>query len=754
MNSSWIYTVIANAGHRFFLLVVCSFFLLHINLNAQGQPPLRYVGSSTIGNFIEDARVDYGKSGFDINTEPESAGGEQAILEGRADLAGVANVPSSETLGKGVVSTLVGWDAIAVIVHDSNPVKNLTQSQLKGIFTGSITNWNEVGGPNLSIQPFIVSNESATRKVFRSVILGQSDYAGCEVVNPDVEILERVRNNPGAIGHISFSFLGNESQVKKISVNGQSLSLTNAAYPITRPLYLLWWPGRREVSDFASWVLSTEGQRIVMKRFIGVREASASINQKTGTLVVFTETYPVEDGGTFYYPHRPYEVLTTDRELVARVSNHLSINDESPARVPLSPGTYLIRPESASGTQKEFFVAIEPQKLTKLNVGNILRTDSQSGLPAVNNHWDEGDRIAAELAQLDKFKALQPYGDFRLRAAQDLAPSSDRFRMRFRLRAGFGAKVAPGMKVDFRFISSDNPDDPNSPYSDFSSGFNNVNLVIDRAYFHLNPQKLSNLKLWLGKFPNPFTNSGVYSELSWDADLNPEGGAVAFDFPNIGKMNKLALVNGVYLLSHIRSGAEKTVLNASQATLGIPLSKNFNLTASSSFYYFNNIKGRNISTTVFDNNAGNATFEELHVGGSDTTFTTHYTSDFHTLDNFLLLNVKSLPHLLTLKGQLFYNFGATDKNTGYAAGFSYGDLNRPGNWRLYYQFQHLQQDAVFSPFVQDDFRRQTNFTGQVFGLAYAFHKKVSLHVWGLFDSAVSGGGENHSRFRLDLNVKL
>ncbi len=71
-----------------------------------------------------------------------------------------------------------------------------------------------------------------------------------------------------------------------------------------------------------------------------------------------------------------------------------------------------------------------------------------------------------------------------------------------------------------------------------------------------------------------------------------------------------------------------------------------------------------------------------------------------------------------------------------------------------YQFQHIEQDAVFSPFVQDDFRRQTNFEGHVFGLAYTLHKKVSLHAWGLLDSAVAGAGENQSRFRLDLNVKL
>lgn len=182
------------------------FFLLSIlftkGVRAQDITPktyLHYTGSSTIGNFISDASPVFGKVNFKMDTRPESVGGELAILEGRTDLTGIARPPSELTLGKGVVSTLIGWDAIAVIVHQSNKIQNLTQSQLKDIFTGKIKNWKELGGPDLIIAPYIVDVESATRKVFRSVILGKEDYVSCEVIRPDVDILANGRKTPVAL---------------------------------------------------------------------------------------------------------------------------------------------------------------------------------------------------------------------------------------------------------------------------------------------------------------------------------------------------------------------------------------------------------------------------------------------------------------------------------------------------------------------------------------------------------------------------
>ena len=234
-------------------------------------PTLRYVGSSTIGNFVREAEPAYGDAKFVIDTGPESAGGEQAILEGTTDIAGVAARPRSETLAKGVVATLIGRDAIAVIVHPTNTIADLSLEQLRGIFDGEIANWKEVGGRDAPVHPVIVSLESATRRTFRSVVLREADYGNCEVARPDSEMIALVAKDRNAIGQISFSFLTGSTRVRPVSVQGQQPRVSNLDYPITRPLFLLWWPGRDTAADFATWVLSEPGQQVVMRRFVGIR---------------------------------------------------------------------------------------------------------------------------------------------------------------------------------------------------------------------------------------------------------------------------------------------------------------------------------------------------------------------------------------------------------------------------------------------------------------------------------------------------
>ena len=230
-------------------------------------PTIRYVGSSTIAHFIRDAEPVYGDAQFVLDTEPESAGGEIAILEGRADLAGVAGIPQPETLEQGVEATVIGQDAIAVVVNRANPIVDLGRSQLKDIFTGKARNWKELGGPDLTVHPYIVSAASATRKVFRSAILREADYDGCEVVRPDTGMLARIEAEPGAIGQISFSFLGSTATVKALRVEGQEPVSTNPSYPITRPLYLLWWPGRARIASFISWTSTAEARALLLERF-------------------------------------------------------------------------------------------------------------------------------------------------------------------------------------------------------------------------------------------------------------------------------------------------------------------------------------------------------------------------------------------------------------------------------------------------------------------------------------------------------
>lgn len=344
----------------------------------RGAPvSIPYVGSSTVAIFLREAEPVYQRARFVIDTEPESDGGERAIVEGRTDLAGIAREPERDLLAGGIVATRIGRDAIATIVHSSNPVTHLSVDQLRAVFTGKMRNWRELGGPDLPIRPCITRPESATHIVFRAQVLHGEDYAGCQEISPDHDIVTAVANDPSGIGHISFSFLGDATRARALAVDGQEPSVTNLDYPLARPLYLLWRQGNAEVEAFVEWAQTTDGQRVVMRHFVSAGVVGfikpAIERTRTGKLIVYTETYPVSDGGIDYYPHLPYEVYSAQGEFLKNVVNHLGENDELPTTVKLPPGTYIIRPKTSSSGPLDLLVKVEADRTTVVDVKTYLR---------------------------------------------------------------------------------------------------------------------------------------------------------------------------------------------------------------------------------------------------------------------------------------------------------------------------------------------------------------------------------------------
>ena len=232
------------------------------------RPILRYVGSSTVAQFLIDAEPVYRKNALMFDTAPESEGAEQALLEGRADLAGVARAPREDVLAQGIESRCVGFDAIAVVVHASNPIRDLSLEELGSIFRGERKNWSQIGGSDLAMELFVVGPESATRNAFRRAVLRRADYsASSQIVRPDADIVDRVASSPGAIAAISSAFVRDRDDVRVLRIDGRSPVARPDDYPIVRPLHLLWWPGQRCAEDLVEWVHSEAGQAVVSRRF-------------------------------------------------------------------------------------------------------------------------------------------------------------------------------------------------------------------------------------------------------------------------------------------------------------------------------------------------------------------------------------------------------------------------------------------------------------------------------------------------------
>ncbi len=251
--------------------------LLGATALAQSVNRIRYEGSSTVGKFIADSSAQYGKALFNVSTLSESAGGEECLIARRCDLGGVAREIDPQFAGRGLVATLIGHDVIAAIVAADNPVGAISMDQLRGIFSGRIRNWSELGGPDLAIKTYVTNPRSATHHVFRRAVLGEGPYEGTTTVRFDARMIQQVAGERGAIGQISVSFLSGISAVTAIAIDAQRPSLRNPDYPIARPLYLVTAGAPSGVvRDYIEWVLGEEGQSILRRRFRGARAAGAT----------------------------------------------------------------------------------------------------------------------------------------------------------------------------------------------------------------------------------------------------------------------------------------------------------------------------------------------------------------------------------------------------------------------------------------------------------------------------------------------
>jgi phosphate transport system substrate-binding protein len=211
---------------------------------------IRYVGSSTIGNFITDAALLYDKA---------------------CDIGGVAREVDQAWLTRGLVPILIGRDAIAAIVNIGNPISAVSSTELTNMFTGQIKNWSDLGGADISVKTYVAGEHSATRGVFRDIVMSGEEYAGVTTVEPDIDMLAVVGDQSGAIGQISLSFLKFETRLKPLRVDGEVARVRNPNYPISRPLYLVTSKNaEKHVKEFLDWVLSAAGQEVVRNRFVSV----------------------------------------------------------------------------------------------------------------------------------------------------------------------------------------------------------------------------------------------------------------------------------------------------------------------------------------------------------------------------------------------------------------------------------------------------------------------------------------------------
>ena len=116
-------------------------------------------------------------------------------------------------------------------------VTSLTKDQLIGIFTGKITNWSEVGGPNEDIVLVTRPSSSGTRATFQKYALDGNEEASNASMETDDSgvLLQNVKDTKGAIGYVALSYLVDDPGVSTVAIDGVEPTLENTysgKYPV------------------------------------------------------------------------------------------------------------------------------------------------------------------------------------------------------------------------------------------------------------------------------------------------------------------------------------------------------------------------------------------------------------------------------------------------------------------------------------------------------------------------------------------
>lgn len=235
-------------------------------------------GSTTLFAVTQAAAEEFNRTQEGAKATVQGGGssaGIEGVIAGSTDVGMSSRDLKGDELKAGLADTVVAIDAIAIIVNPTNPITGLTHSQVRGIFSGKITNWKQVGGRDLPIVLINRDEASGTREAFKKKVMNDVPFAKDAVVQQGSgQVRSIVGSTAAAVGYISLGYVTKE--VKTLAFDGVKPSagtVKSGDYGLSRRLHFF-TKGRPagNAKRFIDFFLSPAVQReIVSIEFVPVR---------------------------------------------------------------------------------------------------------------------------------------------------------------------------------------------------------------------------------------------------------------------------------------------------------------------------------------------------------------------------------------------------------------------------------------------------------------------------------------------------
>ena len=235
-----------------------------------GTVTITVSGSTSVGPLMEKIAEKYEEENSNISIEINQTGSSAGIKDAMDGISqiGMSSRDLKDEEASKVKSTVLAYDGVAVITNTSNPIKELTIEQIRDIFTGKITNWNQIGGNDSPI--VVVSREtgSGTRTAFEEGV-GYSEeelVKTATISKGNGDVKTTVSTNENAIGFVSFEYL--DDAISAININGIKPTAENVkagSYVLSRPFLAVTNEQyiTEDTKNLIDYITGKEGQQIV-----------------------------------------------------------------------------------------------------------------------------------------------------------------------------------------------------------------------------------------------------------------------------------------------------------------------------------------------------------------------------------------------------------------------------------------------------------------------------------------------------------
>ncbi len=232
------------------LLTVCLIILVlfQTTILQAAENRLLLTGSSTVAPLALEIGKRFEKLNPSVRVDVQTGGSTRGINDVRAKLADIGLVSRAlkpdET---DLMAHTIGLDGIGIILHQDNPVTTMSVEQIKAIYTGYITNWQEVGGKDARITVVNKAEGRSTLELFLHYLeLKNSDIKPHVIIGDNQQGIKTVAGNPGAIGYVSIGTAEFEStqgtSIKLLPMESIAATVENVrnhSFPLSRPLNLI-----------------------------------------------------------------------------------------------------------------------------------------------------------------------------------------------------------------------------------------------------------------------------------------------------------------------------------------------------------------------------------------------------------------------------------------------------------------------------------------------------------------------------------